>query len=103
MTYYPTEPDAEDARHLLDTALLADDEQLALEQILSAFEADDACDDEAADILNNLRETEMPPAAALAQARSLPVGKAIEMRSASAVFVVRNDKGGVQWQREHRK
>ncbi len=63
----------------------------------------DACDDEAADILNNLRETEMPPAAALAQARSLRLGKAIEMRSASAVFVVRNDKGGVQWQREHRK
>ena len=99
MTYYPTEPDAEDARHLLDVALLTDDEQLALDRIIAAFAADDACDDEAADILNNLRETEMPSSEILAQARGLPFGKSVELTSASTRFILSNAENGVKWSR----
>ena len=99
MTYYPTEPDAEDAHHLLDVALLTDDEQLALDRIVAAFAADDACDDEAADILNNLRETEMPSAEILSQARGLPFGKSVELASASTRFILSNAENGVKWSR----
>lgn len=99
MTHYPTEHDAEDARQLLDTALLTDDDQLALERILSAFAADDACDDEAADILNNLRETAMPSADILSQARELPFGKPVELASSSTRFILSNEENGVKWSR----
>ena len=56
MTYYPSERDAEDARHIRNNTLPSDDEQLALDRVIAAFDADDACDDEAADVLNILRE-----------------------------------------------
>lgn len=56
MTYYPNERDADDARRIRNNTLPSDDEQLALDRVITAFDADDACDDEAADVLNILRE-----------------------------------------------
>lgn len=90
MTYYPTERDAEDAQRLLDTVLLTDDEQLALYRIVETFSADDACDDEAAGILNKRRGTEMPSAEILSQARKLPFGESVELTSASTKFFLSN-------------
>lgn len=99
MTYYPTEVDAEDARQLLDTALLTDEEQLALDRVVSAFSADEACDDEAADTLNNLRETDMPSIEILSQARRLPFGESVELLSSSTKFILSNEENGVTWSR----
>ncbi len=63
MTYYPNERDADDARRIRNNTLPSDDEQLALDRVITAFDADDACDDEAADVLNILREAGVSSAA----------------------------------------